>query len=175
MDARHGIISIAGCGLLLLSTSVTRFMPAGSPVSLPARSEPEACTLLTAADASKALEVSSASSKRLVDADPKGCVWSNDPAASDSSRRVVLVTHTPRAFDAAKHTVITTIKIEPVAGIGDDAFYQVPPTDSPFIWVRKGNVAISIRIITRLKPMPFTIEQEKAKEAVLAKAAVAKL
>ena len=97
-------------------------------------------------------------------------------AASDSSRRVALVTHTPRSFDAAKHPAITTIKIEPVAGIGDEAFYQIYPGDSPtFIWVRKGNAVISIRIITRLKPMPFTIEQEKAKEAALAKAAVAKL
>jgi hypothetical protein len=51
-----------------------------------------------------------------------------------------------------------------------------PKGQSPFIWVRKGNTAFDVRIITRLKPEPpFTIEQEKSKEAVLAKAAVAKL
>jgi len=41
--------------------------------------------------------------------------------------------------------------------------------------VRKGDVTFSIRILTRLKPKPFTLEQEKAKELVLAKAALAKL
>lgn len=174
MDTRLGTISIAVCGLLYLSISAARFTGAGSDVS-PTRTEPEACSLLTKADASKALEVSNVSSKRIVDADPKGCVWSNDPAASDTSRRVLLVTHTLRAFDAAKHTVITTIKIEPVSGIGDEAFYQVYPSDGPFIWVRKGNVAISIRIVTGAKPRAFTDEQDKAKEVVLAKAAVAKL
>lgn len=127
------------------------------------------------ADASKALEVSSVSGHRLVASDPKGCVWSNDLAASDSSRRVALVIVSPIAFQAAKRTVITTIKIEPIAGIGDDAFYQVLPADSPFLWVRKGNTAFSVRILTRAKPKPFTIEQEKSKEAALATAAAAKL
>jgi hypothetical protein len=176
MDTRRGIISIAISGLLLLSISATPFVAAGSRGSSPARSEPEACTLLSNADASKALEVSSVTSKRLVASSPTGCVWSNDPAASDTSRQVTLVTHSPTAFQAAKRPAITTIKIEPVAGIGDDAFYQVYPGDSPpFIWVRKGNTAISVRIITGAKPRPFTLEQEKSKVATLAKAAVAKL
>jgi len=120
------------------------------------------------------LEVLSRPGKQLINS--TGCVWSNDPAASDSSRRVALVTHSPAAFQAAKHPAITTIKIEPVSGIGNEALYQIYPHDqSPFIWVRKGNIAFSIRIMTRLKPKPFTTDQEKAKEAVLAKAAVAKL
>jgi hypothetical protein len=150
-------------------------MATGSHSSSPTRSETEACTLLTTADASNALEVSSVPGKRLVASSPTGCVWSNDPAASDSSRRAVLNTHTPTSFQAAKHTVITTIKIEPVAGIGDDAFYALYPAGPPFIWVRKGNTAISIRIIIGTKPLPFTVAQEKAKLLVLAKAAVAKL
>jgi hypothetical protein len=70
------------------------------------------------------------------------------PAASDTSRRVLLVTPTPVAFKSASHPTITTMEIEPVSGIGDEAFYQLYPSDGPFIWVRKGNVAISIRILT---------------------------
>jgi len=74
------------------------------------------------------------------------------------------------------HPAITTIKIEPLSGIGDEAFYQVYPNDqSPFVWVRKGNTVFDIRILTRMKPKPFTIDQEKSKEAVLAKAAAARL
>jgi len=175
MDTRRGFLSIAICGLPFVSTPAMRIVAAGSHVSPRTRAEPEACTLLTNADASKALEVASVSSKRIVDADPKGCVWSNDPAASDTSRRVLLVTHTLRAFNAAKHTVITTIKIEPVSGIGDEAFYQLYPSDGPFIWVRKGNVAISIRIVTGATPRPFTDAQDKTKLATLAEVAVGKL
>lgn len=176
MDTRRGIISIAIRGLLLFSISATPFVGVGSRGSSPSRREVEACTLLSNVDASKALEVSSVSSKRLVESSPTGCVWSNDAAASDTSRRVALVTHSPTAFQIAKRPAITAIKIEPVAGIGDEAFYQLYPGDSsPFIWVRKGNTAISIRILTGVKPRPFTLEQEKSKEATLAKSAVAKL
>lgn len=172
MTTQRRIISIAGSGLLLLTMSAARFAGGRSHDLSSPRVAPEACSLLSGADASRALEVSSVSSKRLMDSDPSACVWSNDPAASDSSRRVVVVTHTPRAFQAALHPAITTIKVEPVSGIGEE--YQIYPKDSPFIWVRKGNTAISIRVMTR-KPSPFTVDQAKAKVAVLAKAVVAKL
>lgn len=175
MNAQRGNISIGICMLLALSISATRFIAARSDISPPERSEPEACSLLTTADASKALEVSSVSGKRIVASDPKGCVWSNDPAVSDTSRRVVLVTHSLVSFRAANRPAIATIKIEPVSGIGDEAFYQLYPSGGPFIWVRKGNTAISIRILTRGNPRPFTDEQDNAKEVVLAEAAVAKL
>jgi hypothetical protein len=176
MDMQRRIISIAGCGLLVASISATRFAIAGARVSPSARSEIEACTLLTAADAAKALEVSSATGKRMVESSPTGCIWSNDPKGSDTSRRVALNLHSPRAFQFAMRPAITTIKVEPVSGIGDEAFYQVYPSGGPFIWFRKGNTGISIRILTREKPAPpFTVEQEKSKLVILAKAALAKL
>ena len=79
------------------------------------------------------------------------------------------------AFGMAKRGTVAAIKIEPVSGIGDEAFYQVFQSASPFIWVRKGNNAISIRILTWDKPRVFTDDQDKAKLVVLAKAALAKL
>jgi hypothetical protein len=175
MDTRRRIISITSCGLFLLSIAATRFVPAASRVASPQSSAPEACTLLTNADASTALEVSGATGKRIMADVPTMCVWSNGPAL-DSSRRVALVTVSLGQFQAAKHPAITTITVEPVPGVGDEAFYQIYPHDqSPFIWFRKGNTAVSIRILTKRKPAPFTDEQEKSKLAVLAKAAVAKL
>lgn len=151
---------------LLVSVSAVRF---------PARSAPAACTLLTVADATAALEQPSQPGKQLMDS--TGCVWSHDPAASDSSRKVTLVTRSLRSFQFAMKPAITTIKIETISGIGDEAFYQIYPNDqSPFIWVRKGDSAFAIRILTQRKPKPpFTLEQEKSKEAALAKAAVKKL
>jgi hypothetical protein len=167
MDIDRRIISIATWGLLLGSATAPRFIST--------RAEPVACTLLGAADASKALEVQSLAGKEN-GMGPTGCMWSNDPAMGDTSRKVALNTHTVRAFGFAKNPAIKTITIEPVSGIGDEAFYQIYPNDqSPFIWVRKGDVTFSIRILTRLKPKPFTLEQEKAKESVLAKAALARI
>jgi hypothetical protein len=161
-------------GALLLSTAATRFVAAISHATLVTNRAPAACTLLSTADATKALEVPSQPGKELVNS--TGCVWSSDPADADTSRRVTLVTHSLRSFQAAMHPAITTIKIEPVSGIGDEAFYQIYPHDqNPFIWVRKGDVTFDVRIITRLDPKPFTLAQEKAKDALLAKAAVAKL
>jgi hypothetical protein len=167
MHTTLGIASIASCALLLFP------MPAAR--STPARSDLEACSLLTAADASAALGATSGPGKRLMPQDPTGCIWSDDPAASDSSRRVAVNTHSLRSFQIAKNSTFTAIKIEPVAGIGDEAFYQLYPNASPFIWFTKGNVAISIRILIGTKPSPFTVEQEKAKLAVLAKSVLAKL
>lgn len=154
---------------LLFSASTARF---GSS----AQKEIEACSLLSVAEASKALEQSSLPGKRMVESSPTGCIWSADPKASDSSRKIGLNTHTPRAFQFAKSPAIKTIKIEPVSGLGDEAFYQLYPAPAdPFIWVQKGGTAISIRIIGGTKENRFPLEQNKSKLLALAKAAVAKL
>jgi len=179
MNTRRRIISIAGCALFFASLSAMRFVGADAHVPTATRTEPEACSLLSPADASAALEVKTLPGKRITDADPKGCIWW-DPGASDTSRRVALVLVSLRQFQIANRPAVATI--EKVTGIGDEAFYQSYPNSSktlppgsPFLWVRKGNSAFTIRILTRLKPKPFTIEQEKAKEATLAKVVVVKL
>jgi hypothetical protein len=165
---------IASLGLVLTSMSATRYA-AGSHLA-PSRQGPsDGCALLTAGDASTALEATSMPGKHLVESVSKMCGWSHDPKLSDSSSRVVLVIVSPAQFKIAKNSGFT--KAEAVGGVGDDAFYQIYPNNpSPFIWVLKGNSALSIRILTRLKPSPpFTIDQSKSKLLVLAKAAVAKL
>ena len=163
MHSQRRLASILTVALLLVSITAMRV------------AAPAACTLLTTADASTALEKPSQPGKEF--AGPTSCQWSNDPAASDSSVRVTLNTHSVRSFQIAMHPAITTITIEPVSGIGDEAFYQIYPNgQTPFIWVRKGDNTFDVRIITRLKPKPpFTNDQLKSKIAVLAKAAVGKL
>jgi RNA polymerase subunit RPABC4/transcription elongation factor Spt4 len=166
--------SIASLGLLLTSMSGTRYA-AGTHPTLSRQGPSDGCALLTAGDASTALEATSLPGKHLLESDSKLCGWSHDPKLSDSSSRVVLVIVRPAQFTIAKNSGFT--KAEPVSGVGDEAFYQIYPNNpSPFIWVRKGSGALSIRILTRLKPSPpFTIDQSKSKLLVLAKAAVAKL
>ena len=152
--------------LLLLSMTSARTVLAQKPI--------EACTLLSVGDVSKALEQSSQPGKRMVEASPDGCIWSADPAASDSSRKVALNTHTPRAFTIMKSGTNPAITREPVSGLGDEAYYQMyPAPGEPFIWVLKGNTAISIRVMGT-KANRFSLEQDKSKLLALAKSAVGK-
>ena len=166
-------ISIASCALLITSISAARFVAGGSRLPGPMPIEPEACSLLTPAEAGAAFEETSVAGKQLSGV-PKSCFWSHSPTGADSSRRVVLVIVTADQFQIAKRGTFT--KIEPAAGVGDEAFYEVYPNNPlPFIWVKKGATNFTIRIITVLKPKPaFTLEQAKAKLLVLAKAAAGK-
>ena len=61
----------------------------------------------------------------MIPGDPTGCMLSNDPAASDTSRPVGVNTHSVTAFNMAGRKTVAAITIEPVPGIGDEAFYQV--------------------------------------------------
>jgi hypothetical protein len=132
------------------------------------------CSLLTPAEASIALEQTSLAGK--LNSPTPGCTWSHDSPASDTSRQVWIASHTVNAFNIAKRPALATIKIEAIAGLGDDAFYQVYPAPAPpFLWMKKGDKAISIRVITKWKNAPFTQEQEKAKLLVLGKAAVGRM
>src|ERR1041385_4045949 len=150
-------IATAAAGLLLI-VSIT-----AAPSSALPQKAIEACTLLTVGDASTALEQTSKPGKRMMEASPDGCIWSADPAASDTSRKLAVNTHSVRAFGIAKAATVPTIKVEPVGGVGDDAFYQIyPAPHGPFIWVRKGNETFSITIIGT-KANQFSLEQGKSK------------
>lgn len=165
---RNRFASITAGALVLLSTSAVHAR------THPSVQQIDECTLLSVADASAALEQKSQPGKHMTEGTPPGCLWSADPKMSDSSRRIGVNAHTQRAFTFAKRPAITTIKVEPVSGVGDEAFYQIYPNASPFIWFRKGSTAISIRILGS-KTNSFSLDQNKAKELALAKAALAKM
>ena len=135
--------------------------------------QPIACSLLTEAQVNAALEVKSLPGKPPFPAAQKLCMWSDNPKGAISNRRVTLSLMTTTAFDVGKSN--KHIKIEPVSGIGDEAYYEVFSSDSPLLVVRKGSSAFNVRILNGLKFKPFALGQVKAKEADLAKVAVAKL
>jgi hypothetical protein len=163
---RNRAVSIIIPALLILSI--------GAAGSSPPHRASDLCSLLTTAEASTALEQTSLAGK--LDSPIPGCTWSHDAKISDTSRQVWIATHTPNALNIAKHTTNPSIKIEPISGLGDDAFYQIyPAPTSPFLWVKKGDKAISIRVSNPSKKAPFTLEQDKAKLLVLGKAAVSRM
>jgi hypothetical protein len=164
---------LATCGLFVLLASIDTSV-AASRAHVGAAVAPEACALLTAADASKAIGATSLAGSRMIASSPRECIWSDDPEHGMNSRRVTLTVMPPVAFQMGKAD--PKIKIEPASGIGDEAYYEVFKADSPFLVVRKGNTVFAVRVLNgggKLKA--FTLEEEKAKEADLAKAAVARL
>jgi len=172
MSLQRRFISTATAAVVFCSMAATRFV-AGHTSSTSSLRHTQACSLLTTAEASTALGLKSLPG--AAGGDSTMCVWSNDPNQGYDSPRIMLSTRSLRSFQAARHPNITTIKVEPISGIGDEAFFQVYPDDTnPFIWARKGSVGIAIRLIT-IPPKAFTLDQEKSKEMVLMKAALARL
>jgi hypothetical protein len=135
--------------------------------------DPIACSLLSVAQVNAALEIKSLPGKPPFPAAQKLCMWSDTPQASITNRRLTLSLMTRAGFDAGKSN--KQIKVEAVSGIGDEAYYEFFGSDSPLLVVRKGGSAFNVRILNGLKFKPFALTQVKAKEADLAKAAVAKL
>ena len=135
--------------------------------------QPGACSLLTEAQVSAALEVKSLPGKPPFPNANTLCIWSDDPKDAISNRRVTLSLMRTAAFDLVKGN--SRIKTEPVSGIGDEAYYEIIGSESPILVVRKGGSAFNIRILNGLKFKPFATDQVKAKEADLAKDAAAKL
>ena len=137
---------------------------------------PDACKLLTEAEVSAALEVKSLAGSHIVESSTKMCGWSDVPGSDINHRRVVISIIPVAGFEFTKSRVGKTITIEPAAGIGDEAFYQILKTsESPMLVVRKGTSAFTLRLLNGLKLKAFTLAEEKAKEAALAKAAASRL
>jgi len=130
----------------------------------------DACTLLTLQQVSAALEVTSQAGKHISPTITTSCIWSDDTAASVDHRRATLSIMRPQGFDMPRSS--GAMKTAPAQGIGDDAYYLLFGSASPQLMVRKGGVQFSVRILNGFKFKPFTFDEEKAKEATLAQAAL---
>ena len=139
----------------------------------PAPAQPVACALLTEAQVDAALEINSLPGKPPFPSADRLCIWSDDPKADISNRRLTLSLITTTAFGFVKSN--PHIKTEPVSGVGDEAYYQLFGGDSPMLLVRKGSSAFNLRILNGLKSKPFALDQVKAKEKDLAKEVLTKL
>jgi hypothetical protein len=166
------VIPLAACALFLLVASIDSASAADRALAQPA-ADVDACALLTTAEVSNALGVTSLAGARLVASSPKACIWSDDPKHGFDHRRVTLSILGLPGFQVGKSN--TRIAIEPASGIGDEAYYELFKSDSPFLVVRKGNTAFSLRVLNGLKLKAFTLDEEKSKEADLAKAAASRL
>lgn len=137
------------------------------------RADPDACSLLTEAQASAAIEVKVGAGQHSSPSSTKACMWTDNPTASVDHRRLVLTISNPAAFDVGKTT--PRFKAEPVGGVGDDAYYESFGSDAPILVVKKGGTVFTVRILNGLKLKALGQDAIKAKELEVAKAAVTKL
>ena len=126
------------------------------------------------ADVSKAIEATSLPGKHLGDSNANACIWSDDPNHTLDSRRVTLSMSSSIArFESVKSRG-GHIAIVPLSGVGDDAYYEIVDPVA-ILQVRMASVVMTIRVLNGSRLSPLTVEQEKAKEAELGKAAVGRL
>lgn len=133
----------------------------------------DACALLSEEQVSAAIEVKTLPGQHLLPVSTRQCIWSEDPKPNTDHRRVTLNITTVRSFTIGKSNPGLTI--EPVTGVGDDAYYIIFRADAPTLVVRKGEASFDLRLLNGSKAKALSIDELKARELTLAKAAVGKL
>jgi len=157
----------------LFASSFQASFAANRPVAARAPADPDACALLTEQQVNAAIEIKTLPGKHLVPTNTKECIWSEDAKPSTEHRRVTLTMNTLTSFNLGKSS--NGLKTEPVSGVGDEAYYIVFRADSPMLVVRKGGSAFTVRVLNGSKAKALTLDEEKARDLSLGKAAVAKL
>jgi hypothetical protein len=131
----------------------------------------DACSLLTASEASKAIGVNVDKGHHLLEPHKDQCWWSDDDTANPDHRRVTLTIEAPFMF--ARMKSVPNVTTEPVSGVGDEAYYVFSKGLGTILAVRKGSVAFQLKVLNGSKVKPaLALDEVKARELVLAKAAV---
>ena len=133
--------------------------------------EPVACELLTQARVSTALGVAVGAGTPI--ARPGTCQWAGKGKIATLTITRPLGGKTPvEQFNASKTAKRYGITMEPVSGVGDDAFYVYFATNTPTagvgIVVRKGDATFEVRVYG------FPLEEGKTVGKGLAQDAVGK-
>jgi len=170
--ARHRALS-AAVFLALFVANGLHDRAAVDAASLTMAAASDACALLTTDEASAALEVKSLAGRPVIAGNSTLCIWTDSATDSVDHRRITLaIANSTTSFSMAKASGV--IPTETASGIGDEAYYALPKGESPILRVRKSSSAFTLRILNGLKLTALTVDQVKAKEATLAKAAVAR-
>jgi hypothetical protein len=168
----NAVVALIALALVLDPRPLKPVAPARL-VATPAPAEADACALLTEEQVSAAIEAKALAGKHLVPTSTKQCIWSDDPNHSTDHRRVTLNIGALRSFDLGKSNPGLTT--EAVSGVGDAAYYIIYKADAPTIVVRKGDSVFNLRILNGFKFKALTLDEERARELTLAKAAAAKI
>lgn len=173
MSSRRHAATLLAAFALVPGSLQTKSFPASLSASTRAPADPDACTLLTEDQVSAAIEAKSQPGQHGGKTSTKTCIWSDDPNHGIDHRRVTVAITSLTGFNVGK--TVKQATAEPVAGLGDDAYYMIYTGDAPTLVVRKGDTAFNVRLLNGFKAKPIPLTEVKARELALAKAAVTKL
>jgi len=126
--------------------------------------QPNACSLLTAAQVSAALGVTVTANESLA---PQMCTWAPAGGPTIGGKSASLGVMSAQLF--ANDKAAPTLKPSPVAGLGDEAFFFSSGSGPATLDVKKGSSAFQVGV------NGFPGEQNKQIAQTLAKAVLAKL
>ncbi|HKW00649.1 MAG TPA: hypothetical protein VJN96_12535 [Vicinamibacterales bacterium] len=154
--------------MILILATFLAFQASAKP---PASAAPIACDLLTTAQVNQATGVTVAAGTAI--SAPTSCQWAGP------GKMVTLTINQPRSgkspveqFNAGKASTLPGVTVEPVSGVGDDAYYVYFAGTNRAgcgLVVKKGTSAFEIRIYG------FDLAQAKTVAKTLAAAAAGKL
>ena len=144
------------------------FVPGGARFLFAQAAVPDSCSLLTPAQVSGVLGIPVGAGQHVIKTSTKLCGWSLAGSSTPSPKRVMLGLEVTQHFDIRKIPMQGITKV-PVSGIGEDALFMTTPGIGTGLNVKKGNLAIVIRVYG------FPLEQTEAKEKLLAHDILAKM
>jgi hypothetical protein len=129
----------------------------------------DACSLLTQAQVTSALNVSVGAGSYATPTFKKTCTWNASSDVTTGVKYVTLMLQGLDAYQAGKLAQVKTIVVTSISGIGDDAYYLAVGSNVGLI-VKKGNVAFKVAVYGNVP-----IEKKQAMEKLLAQQVVSKL
>lgn len=179
MPSKVAVAAIIGCAFLLAACSGAVATPtesAGrptsgvaaaavgvSPVASAAPTGGDACSLLTLAEVSAAINF--VVNKEIGDATGRTCTWTYaDPNLMVGFNTARLDVIDPATFGITKSGPATGTAITPVDGLGDSAFYLDAGTGGTSLSVEKGSRAFTVSVLGTA----YTTAQSESDEKTLA-------
>jgi hypothetical protein len=128
------------------------------------------CSLLTETQVSAALGTPVTVAK--FGSDATHCHWEQQAKHGATTADAHVLVEAAKTYDAAKGMMGMNgkVKVVPVSGLGDDAYYLVAGKDAP-LFVKKGNSAIRVAFAAK----GASLDDIQAKEKALASALLGKL
>jgi hypothetical protein len=144
------------------------FISAAAPSANAAPAD-DACALLTPAQVSAAAGVPVKDGQYVTPTKKETCTWTATKPAEKSTKMVTIMIEGLDMFQATRTSLVKTIIVTPVSGLGDEARYVTLGTNV-VLHVKKGSVALRITVYA-----DFPVETKQAMEKTLAQQVVSKL
>jgi hypothetical protein len=153
-------------GVLLASILILASAAAPSAKAVP---PDDACSLLTPAQVSVTAGVPMKAGQYVTPTKKETCTWAATKPTEKSTKMVTLMIEGLDMFQSTRTSLVKTIIVTPVSGLGDEARYVTLSTNV-VLHVKKGSVALRITVYADLP-----VEAKQAMEKTLALQVLSKL